>query len=317
MSDDLDDRLRSLGEHLDAERAARRATVASNVVELRPRRRTRLLAAAAAVVLVLGGLFAITFTRHPDGTGVTATDPPVTTEVGPSDTLTIQVSYHFDDGSTDPAPAVQRLQQRAAALGLNADVIDDDLSDNHLAIVVQHVPIDEQTAVQRAFLDVGSSVQVRPVVTACTTEAAIPLEVSSKPAATQVLPLLGGDPVGQGCEVGPARFTNDIFVHDASAQHSDPASASPAVVVGLQPGADGEARWNELAAHCYQRDEVCPTQQIAIEYGGWIYSAPTVQTPEFSGSVQISGGFSDLEARALAAALNDGPAPFTLTAVPG
>ncbi|MFM2078786.1 MAG: hypothetical protein RJA49_2676, partial [Actinomycetota bacterium] len=128
MSIDLEDRLRSLGAHLDTERAAFDAGMASNAVQLRPSRRTRLLVAAAAVLLVLGGLFAIAFTRHPDDTGVSATDPTATTDAPPTTasadvaTLPLTVTYHFDDGSTDPAPVIQRLRDRATALGLDATV---------------------------------------------------------------------------------------------------------------------------------------------------------------------------------------------------
>lgn len=323
MNDDLDDRLRSLGAHLDAERAAHDAGAVSAVVQLPPRRHPRWLAAAAAVILVLGGLLGITFTRHDPTDGTPATDPPpteaspTTTVAAPGDAVTVPLRYVFDDGSTDAAPVIQRLEARATALGLDATVADEDPTDSNLVVTIQHVPEENRAAVERAFLDVGSSVHVRPVVTACPAQVALPLHVTSDPAATQVLPVLGTDPAGQGCGVGPALFTTDIFVHDAAPQHSDPGSASPAVVVSLRPGADGEALWNELATHCFNRDEICPTQQIAIEYGGWVYTAPSVQTPEFAGSLQIAGSFSDLEAKILAAALNDGPAPFTLTAVPG
>ncbi len=90
-------------------------------------------------------------------------------------------------------------------------------------------------------------------------------------------------------------------------------ATTPAIVVSLRPGADGTDVWNALAGHCYDKDTTCPTGQLAIELGGWLYSAPAVQTPVFEGNVQITGAWTDLDAKVLADALNHDDPTFRLT----
>jgi len=71
-------------------------------------------------------------------------------------------------------------------------------------------------------------------------------------------------------------------------------------------------RLNALAKECFNRTTRCPSHQLAIETGGLVLSAPIVNAPVFAGSVQISGGFGEPAARALAGKINDGAAGFTL-----
>jgi preprotein translocase subunit SecD len=87
------------------------------------------------------------------------------------------------------------------------------------------------------------------------------------------------------------------------------------VAVDLRKGADGEDLWNALAGSCYNRSAECPLGQLAIELDGVIISAPTVQTPTFAGTVQISGVFTEDEARQLARVLNSGALPVLLDVV--
>lgn len=67
--------------------------------------------------------------------------------------------------------------------------------------------------------------------------------------------------------------------------------------------------WDGLAQLCFSGAGDCPSQQLAIVLDDVIQSAPTVQTPDFGGSVQISGAFTEDEVRSLARVLNRGAFP--------
>jgi preprotein translocase subunit SecD len=98
-----------------------------------------------------------------------------------------------------------------------------------------------------------------------------------------------------------------VFSNDAAAEIS---SGSWSVVVGLLNGSAGEDIWNALATRCFNRDETCPTGQIAIALDGVVISAPVVQQAVFTGgTVQITGDFTEQEARDLAKILEFGAVP--------
>jgi len=105
---------------------------------------------------------------------------------------------------------------------------------------------------------------------------------------------------------GPSQADGQVFANDAAAQIN---SGSWVVAVGLRDGANGEDKWNLLAAQCFQKAATCPTGQIAIVLDGVVISAPVVQTANFSGSVQISGDFKEAEAKDLAKILEFGAVP--------
>ena len=110
---------------------------------------------------------------------------------------------------------------------------------------------------------------------------------------------------------GPAGATGQVFKNDASAQINN---GSWVVVVGLKGGSEGEGKWNALANECFTKTSTCPTGQIAIVLDGTVISAPVVQTNNFSGSVQISGDFTETEARDLAKILEFGAVPVRFSA---
>jgi preprotein translocase subunit SecD len=139
-----------------------------------------------------------------------------------------------------------------------------------------------------------------------TTIAAVPVDapitttpVVSDPTTEQFLPLRGG---GQ-CLVGPAGGTGEVFENNASAQII---GGGWGITVGLRNGAEGEDVWNALARECYSGGSTCPSRRLAIELDGEIISAPSVNVPEFNTEVQITGDFSEDEARDLANVLKSG-----------
>lgn len=111
--------------------------------------------------------------------------------------------------------------------------------------------------------------------------------------------------------LGPAEATGEVFSSDASVQIDQGAWV---VTANLRGGASGQDLWNSLAARCFAGGADCPTKQIAIILDGAVISAPVVQVPSFSGSVQISGDFTEAEANDLAKILQFGAVPVNFDA---
>lgn len=131
--------------------------------------------------------------------------------------------------------------------------------------------------------------------------------VISDPTQQQLLPLRTG---GQ-CLVGPAAGTGAVFENDARADILS--RGGWGVVVGLRQAADGVDLWNSLALQCNtQQQDVCPSGRLAIELDGEIISAPSVNEPNFTTNVEISGQFSESEARDLARVLKSGSLPLRM-----
>jgi len=112
--------------------------------------------------------------------------------------------------------------------------------------------------------------------------------------------------------VGPTGATGKVFNNNAKAEISNGAWV---VVASLRDGAEGADQWNALATACFNATEVCPTKQLAIVLDGQVISAPTVQEPVFSGgNVQITGSFTEKEAKQLAKYLQFGAVPVRFSA---
>ena len=112
---------------------------------------------------------------------------------------------------------------------------------------------------------------------------------------------------GEAFLVGPAGASGKVFTNNAQAVVSN---GNWTVTVELRSGADGADLWNALTTRCFNRDATCPTGRIAIALDGKVISAPTVQEAVFTGgNVQISGDFSQTEARDLAKILEFGAVP--------
>jgi preprotein translocase subunit SecD len=139
-------------------------------------------------------------------------------------------------------------------------------------------------------------------------ENGLPIQ-ESDPNKQQLLPVQGASPP-QYCLVGPQQGTGEVFKDNATATVIG--GKGWGVVVDLRGGAGGEDVWNALASQCFNKADTCPTQQLAIELDGSLQSVATVQTPQFNGSVQISGSFKKEEAQKLARVINSGSLPIKL-----
>jgi preprotein translocase subunit SecD len=126
----------------------------------------------------------------------------------------------------------------------------------------------------------------------------------SEPGGQTVLPYPSA---GQSCLVGPSGGTGEVFQQGSASASINQNTGQWVVNVDLR--SDGQIVWNQLAATCFSGGPECPSRQLAIVLDDVIQSAPTVQTPDFPGSVQISGDFSESEVRGLARVLNRGAFP--------
>ncbi|MGH9133953.1 MAG: protein translocase subunit SecD [Ilumatobacteraceae bacterium] len=129
------------------------------------------------------------------------------------------------------------------------------------------------------------------------------------PGAQEILPVRGD--TGEICVVGPPGGSGEVFAR-GSARPSLDEVGRWGVTVDLR--GDGETAWNLLASQCFQGSSSCPSRQLAIVLDGVIQSAPQVNAPAFSGSVSITGSFSEGEARSLSRVLNRGAFPVGVEA---
>lgn len=116
----------------------------------------------------------------------------------------------------------------------------------------------------------------------------------------------------EACLVGPAAGTGEIFERGSAEVGIDPQNGGWLVAADLR--GEGEIQWNAIATECYNGSPSCPNSafgrgRLAIVLDDVIQTAPTVQQPSFSGTVQISGSFTEGDARSLSRVLNRGAFP--------
>ena len=110
-------------------------------------------------------------------------------------------------------------------------------------------------------------------------------------------------------KLGPVLMTGEAL-DDARAVLNDPATvpdpSSSGWVVSFQLTKQGSERFSKITT-----DNT--NQQLAIVLDGEVESAPNIQEPITGGSGQITGGFSEREAKDLALVLRTGALPVELT----
>jgi len=146
-----------------------------------------------------------------------------------------------------------------------------------------------------------------PIVGPTLPTTTIPVDTTAPDTTGQdILPMADGNQI---CLLGPAGGTGEVFER-GSAKAGLNQNQQWITTVDLRD--DGQATWNALAQQCFNGTATCPSHQLAIVLDNVIQSAPTVQTPDFPGSVQISGAFSESEVRSLARVLNRGAFPVSV-----
>jgi preprotein translocase subunit SecD len=296
----------------------------------------RLVVSLVAIVLLAGGMFTANLVagNHPSlgldlqgGASVTMT--PVG-EVDPAalsvavdiirqrvDSLGVAEPEIIRQGNTIVVnlPGVKDQQQALDTIGRTGAV--------EMRPVLKVAPNPESTTTTSTIAGAttttlkGSSTTLAPPAggvgssrTAAVTTTTVPTATSPTDPATG-LPegqtILPGRKDGLVYLLGPAEATGEVFSNDSSAQVD---AGSWVVVAKLRSGAAGADLWNKLATKCYAGGADCPSKAVAIILDGEVISAPTVQTPTFdNGSVQISGSFSQTEAKDLARVLQFGAVP--------
>lgn len=128
------------------------------------------------------------------------------------------------------------------------------------------------------------------------------------PAETVVLQELEGDTVVATYQLGPTAATGEI-VSTASARLSPSAEWS----VELEVTGAGIDAFNAIASECFSQSQLCPTGQLAIVLDSVVVSAPRIQQASFSrDGIEITGSFSESEAKDLALVLRYGALPVAL-----
>jgi preprotein translocase subunit SecD len=110
-------------------------------------------------------------------------------------------------------------------------------------------------------------------------------------------------------QLGPSAATGQI-VSTASAELDQSGKWSVKLVV---KGGSGIDTFNAIASECFNKTQTCPSGQLAIVLDSRVISAPTIQQPSFQrDQIQISGSFSESEAKNLALVLRYGSLPVNL-----
>ena len=224
----------------------------------------------------------------------------------------------------DLAQAVEIIRNRVDGLG----VAEPEISTQGGDILVQLPGVDDQ---QRAIDLVGQTAELRfrPVIEAVSESDFVAAggNLSPRFAITEgdnpadaevVLPQYDDDRnivaryrlgptgvTGDGLEGAAARFDGFVGWH---------------VAPTFKEGESGIGAFNAMGQRCFYLDPGCPSKRIAIEIDNEVVSAPVIQereavyTPFERGTITISGGFSEEEARDLALVLDYGALPVELEA---
>jgi preprotein translocase subunit SecD len=110
-------------------------------------------------------------------------------------------------------------------------------------------------------------------------------------------------------QLGPAGATGEI-VSTAAAELDNAGQWTVALEIR---GGESIDLFNAMAAQCFSKTETCPTGQLAIVLDSKVVSAPTIQQASFQrDQIQISGSFTESEAKDLALVLRYGALPVAL-----
>ncbi len=245
--------------------------------------------------------------------------------------VVLEPTAKVDSGVLDQS--IEIIRNRVDALG----VAEPDISRQGDSIVVQLPGVKDQ---DRALAIVGQTAQLRfrPVlgvepldsattttakpattttVAGATTSTANPATPTTGPATTTttttlapgasdptaevVLPLEEKGEVTSRLRLGPQELDGRVVKTARAAFDANTSEWR----VDFELTSEGSPQWDALAAK-YRG------QQVAIELDGVVKSAPTIQTDSFGGRGQITGNFSEREAKDLALVLRFGALPVEL-----
>lgn len=147
-------------------------------------------------------------------------------------------------------------------------------------------------------------------------------DVGAVPADTEVVLAYFGDESididDARYRLGPAAVTGDSL-EGAASRYAVGEGWHTRLI--FKPGADGIDGFNELSRKCFDQLPECPTKQVAIEIDNEVVSSPLIQSdntgafaPFDRSTVNITGRFTENEAKELAVVLSYGALPIELEA---
>ncbi len=289
--------------------------------------RRGLVVSLVAIVLVAGGSFA--------ATALTKTSPELGLDLQGGTAVVLRPSRPVPSGILDQS--IEIIRNRVDALG----VAEPDISRQGRNVVVQLPGVKNseralnvvgQTAELRFRPVVGAAIPVSDVIPAdqegergragrpsATTSTTAPGETTTTtttvpdgkvratpregdvPEAEVVLPEIVDGEVERYFRLGPAELTGRV-IRTATAQFNQTENVWH---VSFRLTDEGAKAFDELAARYVGR-------QVAIVLDGVVKSAPAIQEAEFRGQGQISGNFSERDAKDLALVLRFGALPVEL-----
>ncbi|MFP5319343.1 MAG: protein translocase subunit SecD [Acidimicrobiia bacterium] len=199
-------------------------------------------------------------------------------------------------------PGVRNRERALELIGTTAQL--------YFRPVLQQLPASESaTATTTTAPTTSTTVEATDTTAAATTTTTAPVDVTrttppeeNSPEKTVVLPEKQGDTVVARYLLGPAEVNGQAL---SGAQATiEPTTGVWRVEFSLT--GEGTRQWNEMAAKVGQGG------QIAIDLDGVVRSAPSLQTTSFPGEGQITGNFTEREAKDLALVLRYGALPVQL-----
>jgi preprotein translocase subunit SecD len=273
---------------------------------------------ALAVAIVAAGCSSDGSSSESDATTTTASrgsEGAATTVVAPGSSFSVLagegVAVDLDELATN-------LQDRLVAAGHTEATAE--VAGDRVAVTPGDGPLDEASL--EGLVSKPGRLEMRQVLAVGATDCEVTVPTGANE--ESVYPELNdaGDVIA--CyTVAPSGVTNDA-IEDASAvlmpsgiDLTNPSTtSSPQWVASPVLTEAGIDAFNELAAACYEGSAACPTRQIAIVIDGVVLTAPTINEPSFERDlIQISGAFTEGQAKALAAALRSEPLPGGLEVV--
>lgn len=296
---------------------------------------------------VLGG-----YAAPPEGESTTGTTLPASTgtTIGgggdvPATTPTTSPTT-MPPSSTTAVPSFEAIDPGADEQGMGLSIGESAAGRQSLPVAVDGAPSTTLAPVAPEVAvapdgDLGPGDTLPPDVTPEVTSA--PIDISELPPET--LEGLGLDPSMSQAPTGdlsPTPADQDLPDQQVVLPQVDPETGTPVAYYVLGPalltgkaletarsqlsaegqwvvnpvfkeGADGIELFNAAAATCNSKATTCPNGQLAIVLDGRVISAPSINQPTYSrDQIEISGGFTEKEARELATVLRYGALPVQL-----
>jgi preprotein translocase subunit SecD len=197
-----------------------------------------------------------------------------------------------------------------------ADARQKETGQQHLLDVIGQTARLEERRVQSIISSTDPSFATTPLTCATPTEQATPA-CSFQRLANQDVVYLGTDPqsgLPLKYQLGPVVISgSDISKATAVLQQATSQSFSSGWAVSFQLKGDGVGRFADLTTQLAPLPNGDPTKQIAIAVDRTIISSPQVTGAITAGNGEITGSFTETEAKDLATQLNSGALPVELT----